>query len=386
MATRAALGKAWDDVRSMRPIIEAHRGDGEILRRLPDPIYDAFVERDIYRLTLPEYLSGLGLDPVEHFDLTLEVSRYDGSAGWLYWLGGGAAALAGKLPENVSREVFESPECGGAGAGAPTGRAVAEEGGYRVNGRWAWASGIHHARFVTGNCIVFDGERPRLNEQGGPTIMMALFPRDQIEILDTWDTGGMRGTGSTEFIVKDRFIPEERLFAFFGPSTFDDPAFNLPISFFGFGLVAVALGIAYSAVDALTSLAADKKLPPPRTVMADQSSTQFTVAKVQAMLEAVHLGARHAGELLWQDVCNDTVSMAGRARLRRALTHAVDTCVEAVGMCFREAGGSAVFKSAPFEKALRDIYTIGGHAVVQRAMMEDAGRVMLGREPILGMF
>jgi len=78
--------------------------------------------------------------------------------------------------------------------------------------------------------------------------------------------------------------------------------------------------------------------------------------------------------------------METRARLRRALVHAVDTCIEAVSLCYREAGGSAVFQSAPFERALRDIHTIGAHAVVQRAMMEDAGRVVLGLKPLLGMF
>lgn len=68
------------------------------------------------------------------------------------------------------------------------------------------------------------------------------------------------------------------------------------------------------------------------------------------------------------------------------MVHAVDTGIEAVAMCYREAGGSAVFQSAPFERALRDVHAIGGHAVFQRAMMEDVGRVGVGLKPTLPMF
>lgn len=388
MTTCAAWAKAWDDVRSLGPIIEAARDEADALRRLPDAVARAFVERDVYRLMLPVDLGGAGLDPLQHFDLSLEVSRYDASAGWNYSLAMTSALLAGVAPPEITREIFSTPACSGAASGPPQGRAVVAEGGYRVTGRWAWASGIHHARRVMGGCIVFEGDKPRIGPHGAPTVIHVLVPIEDVEVLDAWHTGGMRGTGSTEFAMSDVFVPAERAMQMFGGEpTQPHPLFKLPTSFFGFGLSAVPLGVALSTIDALKALAPSKKLTPPRTLLAEQASVQYAIGKASAMIEAARLGAREACSRLWAEVCTQgSATLESRARLRGSMVHAVDTGIDAVSLCYREAGGSAVFQSAPFERALRDVHAIGGHVVFQRAMMEDVGRAALGLKPMLAMF
>lgn len=388
MTTCASWAKAWDDVQSLRPIIEAARDEADALRRLPDAIASAFVERDVYRLMLPVDLGGAGLDPLQHFDLTLEVSRCDAAAGWNYALAMTSALLAGVAPPAVTREVFSTPDCGGAASGPPQGRAVMTEGGYRVSGRWGWASGIHQARRVMGGCIVFEGDKPKAGPHGRPTVIHVLVPIEQVELLDTWHTGGMRGTGSTEFAMNDVFVPAERAMQMFaGEPTQPHPIFKMPTSFFGFGLSAVPLGVALSTIDALKALALSKKLPPPRTILAEQASVQYTIGKAGAMVDAAILAVREACSRLWDEVCTEGAATLGsRARLRGSMVHAVDTGIETVSLCYREAGGSAVFQSAPFERALRDVHVIGGHVVFQRAMMEDVGRAELGLKPMLAMF
>lgn len=388
MTTCAGWTKAWDDVQSLRPIIEGARDEADVLRRLPDAIAGAFVDRDVYRLMLPVDLGGAGLDPLQHFDLTLEVSRWDASAGWNYALAMTSALLAGVAPPAVTREVFATPECSGAASGPPQGRAVVVDGGYRVSGRWGWASGIHQARRVMGGCIVFEGDSPRIGPHGGPVVIHVLVPIEEVEVLDTWRTGGMRGTGSTEFAMTDVFVPAERAMQMFGGQpTQPHPIFKLPTSFFGFGLSAVPLGVALSTIEALKALASSKKLPPPRTVLAEQASVQYAVGKAGAMVDAATLAVREACARLWAEVCTDgAATMESRARLRGSMVHAVDTGIDAVSLCYREAGGSAVFESAPFERALRDVHVIGGHIVFQRAMMEDVGRAGLGLKPMLAMF
>ena len=131
MNDTSAWNKAWSDVQSLRPIIEVHKQEAEDLRRLPDAVARAFLERDVYRLMLPEQLGGAGIAPLQHFDLIVEVSRADASAGWLYWLAGGALIVAGRAPPEVTSIVFATGDCGQAAALAPTGRAVATAGGYR---------------------------------------------------------------------------------------------------------------------------------------------------------------------------------------------------------------------------------------------------------------
>jgi alkylation response protein AidB-like acyl-CoA dehydrogenase len=388
MTASAAWTKAWQDVLSLRPIVEAARDEADDLRRLPDSIGRAFVARDIYRLMLPADLGGAGLDPLQIFDLTLEVSRYDASTGWNYSIATGAGLLAGVLSPDEARAIFETPDCSGAASGPPQGRAVATEGGYRVSGRWSWASGIHQARRVSGGCFVFDGDKPRMAPTGGPVVVHVLVPIEEAVVLDTWRTGGMRGTGSTDFVLDDVFVPEARVFRMFGGApTLPHPVFKLPTTFFGFGLTAVPLGTALSTIEALKALARSKKLPPPRTSLAEQPGMQRAVAKAEAMVEAAILAVREAFLRVWTEICTEgAANLESRARVRRSSVHAVETAIEAVDICYREAGGSALFEDAPFERALRDVHAVGGHVVFQRAMMEDAGRVALGLAPLLPMF
>ncbi len=380
--------KAWADVQSLRPIIEAHRDEAEQLRRLPDPVAAAFLNRDIYRITLPEDLGGMGITPSQHFDLIVEVSRSDASAGWLYWLAGGGLQFPGKAPPEVTAQVFATADCGQAAALAPTGRAVAVDGGYRVSGRWAWASGIHHAPYVGVNCLVFDGDKLRLTSDGQPTVLMAFVPKADVSILDTWDTGGMRGTGSTEFKMDDHFVPAAWVVDFAsGESVLPHPIFKLPPYFFAFGVAAVAVGVAYSTVESLKDLSRTKRLPPSNSLLAEQTSLKYTVAKCEAMIEAVEASVRTVISRIWDDICTvGEYTAANRLRLRRALTHAVDECIVAVSMCYRAAGGSAVHRSHPFERALRDIHALGAHVAVQRSTLETAGGIVLGVTSMSSMF
>jgi alkylation response protein AidB-like acyl-CoA dehydrogenase len=378
----------WAEAQTLRPIVEACRADTDRLRRLPDLIVQAFVDRDIYRLVLPVDLGGRGIDPLDQFDLTEEISSYDGSVGWNFAIGTNSGMMGGVFPRDIVLKLFANPELAVAGSGPPQGRAVETEGGYRVTGRFAWASGVHQASWVVGGCFVFEGEQRKMAPNGGPVVVHVLAPKSEASVLDTWQTGGMRGTGSTEFVLEDVFVPKAHAFSMFGGQPYHDSAiYRLPTSVFGFALTAVPLGIARHTIAALKQLALAKKPPPPRLGLAEQGFTQYTVAKAEAMIEAARLAVRVAFSELWREVREDgQASIASRARLRRSAVHAVESSVEAVGMCCRAAGGDALFENQPFERALRDVNAVAGHVVFQRAMMEDCGRVAMDLPPLLPMF
>jgi 3-hydroxy-9,10-secoandrosta-1,3,5(10)-triene-9,17-dione monooxygenase len=121
--------------------------------------------------------------------------------------------------------------------------------------------------------------------------------------------------------------------------------------------------------------------------LAEKPSVQYSVAKSTAMVEAVEARLRDAIARAWDDVSGGRIFQTeNRLRFRRALTHAVDTCIEVVSLCYREAGGSAVHQSEPIERALRDIHTIGGHIAVQRGTLETAGGVAMGVVAMTPMF
>jgi indole-3-acetate monooxygenase len=376
------IERAWEQVRRMRPIIEAHRDEAEQLRRLPDAVAQAFLEANVYRLLVPEEFGGEGIDPVTFYELAEEVSSYDGSAGWNYAIGATGGVVAGGLPAKQMREVLASPECGIAGGGAPIGRAVAVAGGYRLTGRWGWASGIHHAKWAIAYCPVYDGERPRMSDHG-PVVLGFIAPQKSCTILDTWHVGGMCGTGSTEFELNGVFVPEEMVLRLLsGEARLPYPIFRMPATFFGFNHCCVLTGIARSAVAALKSLAATKTSAMAGIRLRDDVRAQYDVARAEALVESSSLNVRESFRMVWDRVvAGEHVALDVKARVRRACAHATQCAVEAVDLCYRSACGTAVFESAPFFRALRDVHAAASHITLRHTMMEEAGRVAFGLPP-----
>ncbi len=362
----------WTKIRDLKPIIHAHREEGDRLRHLPPAVADAFFAADLYRLQIPTDLGGAGLDAMTVFDMVEEVSSYDGSAGWNLAIGAGSVAMTGSLPLDRLREIFATPNCCVAATGNPPGRATAVDGGYLLSGRWSWASGVHQSSLVGGSARVFDGETPRVSERGGPVMRFFFLPTSKAHIYDTWITGGMKGTGSTEWEVSDFFVPERDVAQPFTKASHPAPIFNLPSSSFGYMTCAVPLGIARNAVNALKELAAKSDLK-------KQGYVRYAVAKAQVLQESAHLNIRDAFRGLWESVLeNQSPAPDQRARSRRAMVHAVESSVQAVTLCTEAAGGSAVYQKWPFARALSDVHALQGHAVLSRRFMEFAGQAMLG--------
>jgi alkylation response protein AidB-like acyl-CoA dehydrogenase len=378
----------WARIRGLRPVIEAHRDEAQTLHHLPDPVARAFVEANVYRLLLPVEYGGEDIDPLDYYDLIEEVASYDGSAGWNFSIGSSTPLVFGDLSPSRLRTIFDSPDACVAASTTPLGHAIEVEGGYRLAGRFAWASGVHHARWVVAMGAVFDGATMRKSPIGTPAILGFVMPKEDCVVLDTWHVLGLRGTGSTEFEADNVFVPKDLAIRFFRPeSRYPYPIFRMPPTYFGYNHVSVMNGIARSALAALKALAATKSSAMPPGGLRDDPQAQYAVAKAEAIIDANRLAIKDAFRLFWDPVvANESVSMEVRARLRRAIAHAAENAIEAVQLCYRAAGGSAVYESAPFERALRDVNTAATHMAVRRVMMEEAGRVAFGLTPRTPLF
>ena len=378
----------WERTRAMRATIEAHRDEGDGLHHLPDAVARAFVEANVYRLLLPQEFGGENVDPLTYYDLVEEVSSYDGSAGWNYSIGSSTPIILGDLSPMRLGAIFASPDSCVAGSASPPGRAVEVEGGYRVRGRFAWASGIHQARWVVANCFVFDGDQMRKTDAGLPVALGLVMPKQDCNVLDTWHVLGMRGTGSTEFEVDGAFVPNDMAVRFLGAdSQFPYPIFHLPPTYFGYNHVSVMNGIARSALNGLKALAQTKTTAMTATDLRDEPQAQYAVAKAEAMIEANGIAVKESFRALWAKVvAGKPAPLPTRARLRRNIAHAAECAVEAVELCYRAAGGTAIYESAPFERALRDVNAAATHITTRRVMMEEAGRVAFGLSPRTPLF
>lgn len=370
-------------VRALRPLIEANRAEAERLKRLPDPVAEAFLENDLYRVLVPTDLGGAGLDPLAYFDLCQELASWDGSVGWNFALASTCSPLVGMLPMERLKAFFADPDCAIAGTVGPSGNATRVDGGWSLTGKWSWMSGVHQSKWVILGAFVHEDGKQLMNLDGSPEVRQFLVPKDAANMLDVWDVGGMRGTGSTDYACTEAFTPEEMwVRAFSGQSNHPDPIFRVPFTYFGLGLSAVALGMARPAVEGLRSLAAGKVSAVSRRGLRDQAQAQYAVAKSEAMLRSSRLYVRECFGEIWEALkAGEPVTLQMRGRARGSYVHAAESALEAVHLCYRAAGGSALWQKGPFERALRDVHAVGCHITLQQVMMEESGRVELGLEP-----
>jgi indole-3-acetate monooxygenase len=258
--TAAASQRFIDAARALAPKIRAAADEGERMRRLPLPVVEAMAQADLFRLWIPHSLGGGETNPNTLVQVVEELSRADGATGWCAAIGGTYGAFGGYLTADAGREIYGSdPHVVTGGAFRPFGRALAVDRGYRVSGRWPLGSGCQHSAWIVGGCQIFDGDQPRLGPNRTPAARILFFPAAECEILDTWHSIGLRGTGSHDYAVTDLFVPARRSLSFREAPVEPGPLYGMPtIGLFATVLAAVPLGIARHAIDILTELAGTK--------------------------------------------------------------------------------------------------------------------------------
>ncbi len=203
----------------------AEAGRDLTLRQM-ELIYD----RQWFRLLVPAHFGGPALSLPELVRLEEGISWADGATGWLVTLCSGAGWFAGFFPPSTRlTHLFSDDRLCLAGSGAPSGQAQRVAGGYRVSGRWAYASGALHATAFTANCVLWEQGRPLLDSTGKPFVRTFLFLQAEVNLIRDWDTVGLIATGSHAFEVKELFVPEERAFDIRPETTAaNDPLYHYP--------------------------------------------------------------------------------------------------------------------------------------------------------------
>ena len=345
----------------------------EAARRLPPDLADAFTQAGLFRLVTPKSLGGLEVDVTTLFETIETMSAADGSAGWCLMIGASTAILAPYLPEAGAEEIYgRDQDVVTGGALAPRGQGIAVDGGYRVSGRWPFVSGIDHCSWLCGGFLTEDGD-----------FRMAYFPASDIEIIDTWDVSGLRGTGSHDMAVDDAFVPTDRSVALLSATPREPgPLYRFPIfGFLGLNVAAVALGLARAAVEELTSLATKKTPTMSAQRLADRGTTQDAVGRANAALLAARAFFFDEAGTAWDGAAAGVdFTLEQRARLRLAAVHAARTAADVVDTMYDLGGGTSIYAASPLQRQFRDVHTVTQHIVVAPATYELGGRVMLGVE------
>ena len=356
--------------------------EGEKERRLAPRLVEGIVEAGLFRLCVPASLGGLESPAGTLVEAVEELARGDGAAGWCLAINATSGLLAGYLEEEPARLIFGDTRSVAGGVFAPRGRATATQDGFRVTGRWPFASGCRHCDWLMGGCVVEEGDDVRRLPNGMPDVRLMLAPAREVIVHDTWRVAGLRATGSHDIEFAALRIP-----AGHGVSVFTDrptapgPLYAFPL----FGLLAIAiagvgLGIGRGALDDLVALAAAKTPTGSTRTLAQRSTAQAETARAEASLRSARAFLHEAiGEAWGEAATTGAVSVQQRGALRLAATHATTTGAAVAETAFRLGGASAIYDESPLQRRFRDAQVATQHMLVGPATWELTGRLLLGQ-------
>ncbi|HJT37788.1 MAG TPA: acyl-CoA dehydrogenase family protein [Actinomycetota bacterium] len=376
------------EIANVVPAIRERREEIEGGRRMPLDLIQRLQKTGVFALSVPRAVGGLEGSLTDIMRAIEAVAAADGSAGWCTMIALSSNAASGMMNETGAKEIYADPTAPTAAIAAPSGQAVPIDGGYRVGGRWPFASGITHSEWGWFGVLVMDGEQPRMTPHG-PMILHAFIPVRDAEVLDTWYVSGLRGTGSNDVAARDVEVPETHVFSLFDPTGHrPEPLYQLsPPGFFAPQVAAVALGIARAALDEIVEMAPTKTPAMSSAVLADKPVAQVEIARGEAAVQAARAFVYDAADQIWQTLARgEAFTMRQEAALRMAAINAVETVQRVTGTLNTFGGSSSIYSSSPLQRHARDAEAITHHFTVAPHVWEDAGRILLQRPPTMPVF
>jgi alkylation response protein AidB-like acyl-CoA dehydrogenase len=359
------------------PLVATHREAMDRDRRLPRPLFEAIADAGLLRLWAPRALGGWELSPPDFMAVVEAAAALDGSVGWVVGNGGGMSRAAGYLPETVARPWFSDARALVVATTGATGEALPVQGGFKVSGRWPFASGIHHATLVAAPCRVAGG-----GEQG--PVLLCYVPVEQAEIIDNWRVSGLRGSGSCDYTLSEVFVPVEHTHDMMNPpATQPGLVYRWPAGLaFTTTVAVVPLGIARAALDTFIGSLAGRTRRGTGAALRERELIQSELGRA----EVLHAAAR---ALLLEAMNELTEALASggdrllraRTMYRAACTHAAESALRIAETVSAAAGAAAIWEALPLERQVRDIQAAAKHVAMSPNNYVAAGRICLGLDP-----
>jgi alkylation response protein AidB-like acyl-CoA dehydrogenase len=372
---------------SIRSLLQDHADETDRLRRLADANVAALKETGLCRLMVPKRFGGYQTDIHTYIAVMAELGRGCGSTAWVASLINVCAWLASLFPERAQQDIWSgAPDAWVAGSLAPSGAATPVEGGWRVTGRWPWASGSLHAQWAACG-IRMTGERGEVLNFG-----LSLMPMADLSIEDTWFVAGMKGTGSNTIVANDVFVPEHRFLPY--PAAFqgqyrtehvDEVTYRaafVPVTILI--LVGAQLGVARAALDHVVAKAPTRGVTHTNFAkQAESAGFQMQVAEAAMKIDTAHLHAfRAADDLDRAARAGEHPALPARARIRLDTALAAKYCREAVDLLVDAHGTSSLMDANRMQRLWRDAHVASRHAITSwQVNLEIYGKALLGIEP-----
>lgn len=334
----------------------------------------------VYRALVPKRFGGNEWSPKQFCELIEQLSKADGSVGWVASFGMSPAYL-GSLPEATLEQLYkDSPDIVFAGGIFPPQPAEITDAGVVVSGRWKFSSGC------MGADIVGVGISPQKDNEAQGLPRMAVMPANKAHIDMIWDTVGLKGTGSHDLVVKDVLVAKEWTFVRGEPSKLPEPFFKYPsLSLATQVLTVVGIGVAAAAIEEFQKLAPGKSSITGGAEIASRPVTQYEFAQAEAEFKAARVWFYDTMQIVWNEVvAGRTPSAEQISDMRLSCTHVARVCARVTRKIQMLAGMTAIYTHNPFSRFVNDTNVVTQHAFMGDATLQNAGLVSFGMKPAPG--
>jgi len=367
--------------RKLAPQVAARAEEIARLRRLPADLVVELKAAGAFRMPMPAAWGGPEMSPRAQNEVVEILSAADASVGWCVMIGSDAGFYSAFLEDGAARALYPDLDMVTAGMLQPAGRAVRVPGGYRMSGRWAFGSGCTHADVIVGGCLIFDGEQPVLAENGLPEFRTLMAPASSFQVLDTWYTTGLAGSGSNDYTTQDLFVPAEHSFSLLEPPRRSEPLYQFNGMFF-VNMHGVALGIARRAIDVVRDLAEKKTLIPELVLMKNVPRVRGALARAEGMLGAARAYTYETMDRVWEALHSEgRLSHELRLHLSLSRVNAFQMARDVAQLMMDTVGSSSIYATSPLDRLLRDAITVRTHLAVQERLMEPVSALAVGEDP-----
>ena len=343
-------------------IIRNNAAEAEQLGKLNEAQLALVYEQQWFNLVSPVEYGGLQTSLPQLVKTEEALSWADGSLGWVVTLCCGAGWFGGFLDPEIAKQIYKDPKVCLAGSGAPTGTATISGDGYMINGSWKYASGVHHATYITVNCNIMNGYVPVLNADGTQLILPFVLDRKDVDLVSGWKYIGMIATGSDAYKVENLYVESNRCFkidpaaAVIDAQLYTYPFFQLAEA----TLAANISGLAVHFTDLCVAAFASKATNIRRVNQANVLVMEEALQSATALLNQARASFFEAVEASWNEPANEELLKAV-SRTSRILAKIARECVDEL---YPYCGLLAASTDTEINRVWRDLHTASQHALL----------------------
>ena len=369
--------------RAMIPALAQRSLEGRRQRRIPDETIADMQRAGFFRVLQPKRWGGYEMDLHTFYEIQLALAEGDMSTAWIYGVSGVHPWFMALLDDRAAQEVWRSDTsaliCSSL---MPAGRATPAEGGYRLSGRWRYASCCEHCDWALLGAMLATGNG------GPPEGRIFLLPRKDYGTIDTWQVSGLQATGSWDVSVDDVFVPAHRSqsmldnFLLKGPGQALNTSslYRLPFGqIFVRGISTAALGALQGMLNAFLDYGRTR-VTRAGGRSAENPFVQLlcaeTAAAIDEMTNTLHRNFRNLHAYARR---GETPPLEERLRYKFQSTEVTERCTLLAARIFKATGAAGLAEGLPFGGILADLMAGRHHISNQYEYVGSSwGGVMFG--------